>query len=60
MIKSIDNLVISSDLYVVSLNKCLYLDPIIISSVLLTLKLSLLAFPQPLKKAYFIQGLKLL
>ena len=60
MIKSIDNLVISSDLYVVSLNKCLCLDPIIISSVLSTLKLSLLAFTQLLKKAYFIQGLKLL
>ena len=60
MIKSIDNLVISSDLYVVSLNKCLCLDPIIISSVLSTLKLSLSAFTQLLKKAYFIQGLKLL
>ena len=60
MIKSIDNLVIRSDLYVVSLNKYLCLDPIIIGSVLSTLKLSVLAFTQLLKKAYFIQELKLL
>ena len=49
MINSLDNLFIKFDFYVVTLNRCLCLDPITTSSVLATFKLSLLAFGQQLR-----------